>query len=80
MIRALVVENSPSVREFLIAILTADPDIQVVGTACDGEEAMEAVKNLRPDVITMDIYMPRMNGFDATRRIIWKPILCLSSS
>lgn len=83
MIRVLVVEDSPSVREFLIAILTADPDIQVVGTACDGEEAIEAAKNGRSDVITMDIYMPRMNGFDATRRIMEThplPIVLVSGS
>ena len=70
MIRVLVVEDSPTVREFLIQILCSDSAIEVVGTAETGEEALEAVERLRPDIITMDIHMPRMNGFDATRRIM----------
>jgi two-component system chemotaxis response regulator CheB len=70
MIRVLVVEDSPTVREFLVQILCSDPAIEVVGTAETGEEALEAVKRFRPDIITMDIHMPRMNGFDATRRIM----------
>jgi len=70
MIRVLVVEDSPTVREFLIQILCSDPAIEVVGTAETGEEALEAVERFRPDIITMDIHMPRMNGFDATRRIM----------
>jgi two-component system chemotaxis response regulator CheB len=70
MIRVLVVEDSPSVREFLVQILASDPAITVVGTAETGEEAIEAVERTRPDIITMDVHMPRMNGFDATRRIM----------
>jgi two-component system chemotaxis response regulator CheB len=70
MIRVLVVEDSPTVREFLLQILCSDPAIEVVGTAETGEEALEAVERFRPDIITMDIHMPRMNGFDATRRIM----------
>jgi two-component system chemotaxis response regulator CheB len=70
MIRVLVVEDSPTVREFLIQILCSDPAIEVVATAETGEEAVEAVERFRPDIITMDIHMPRMNGFDATRRIM----------
>ena len=70
MIRVLVVEDSPVVREFLVYILSADPEIQVVGTASDGEEAHEAVQRWRPDLVTMDIHMPRMNGLDATRQIM----------
>ncbi len=70
MIRVLVVEDSPTVREFLIQTLCSDPAIEVVGTAETGEEALEAVERFRPDIITMDIHMPRMNGFDATRRIM----------
>jgi two-component system, chemotaxis family, protein-glutamate methylesterase/glutaminase len=69
-IHVLVVEDSPTVREFLIHILHRDPQIRVVGTASDGQEAVELVQRLRPDVITMDINMPRMNGFEATRRIM----------
>jgi two-component system chemotaxis response regulator CheB len=70
MIRVLVVEDSPTMREFLIQILCSDPAIEVVGTAETGEEALEAVEHTRPDIITMDVHMPRMNGFDATRRIM----------
>jgi two-component system chemotaxis response regulator CheB len=70
MIRVLVVEDSPAVRELLVCILSSDADIEIVGTARTGEEALEEVERTRPDVITMDIHMPRMNGFDATRRIM----------
>jgi len=70
MIRVLIVEDSPTVREFLLQILCSDPAIEVVATAETGEEALQAVERFRPDIITMDIHMPRMNGFDATRRIM----------
>ena len=70
MVRVLVVEDSPVVREFLLHILGSDPEIEVVGTAETGEEALEAVERIRPDIITMDVHMPKMNGFDATRRIM----------
>lgn len=70
MIRVLVVEDSATVREFLLEVLGSDPAIEVVGTAESGEEALEAVERTRPDIITMDVHMPRMNGFDATRRIM----------
>src|SRR5512135_1116286 len=70
MVRVLIVEDSPTVREMLIYILTSDPTVQVVGTAADGEEAVRAVELYRPDVITMDLHMPGMDGFEATRRIM----------
>lgn len=70
MINVLIADDSASVRLFLSQLLSADPDIEVVGTAGDGEEVLEAVARLRPDVITMDVHMPRMNGLIATRRIM----------
>lgn len=83
MIKVLIVEDTPVVREFLVHVLSADPDIRVVGTAHDGEEALEAVRRYRPDVITMDIHMPKLNGLDATRRIMETdptPIVIVSGS
>jgi two-component system, chemotaxis family, protein-glutamate methylesterase/glutaminase len=70
MIRVLVVEDSPTARELLLSILRSDPAIEVVGTVETGEDAVEAVQRIRPDIVTMDVHMPRMNGFDATRRIM----------
>jgi two-component system chemotaxis response regulator CheB len=70
MVRVLVVEDSPVARELLLYILGFDPEIEVVGTAETGEEALEAVERMRPDIITMDVQMPTMNGFETTRRIM----------
>lgn len=83
MIKVLVVEDSLVIREFLIQILNSDPEIEVVGTARDGEEALISVKQKAPDVITMDIHMPKLNGFDATRKIMENnptPIIIVSGS
>ena len=83
MINVLIVEDSPVVREFLIHILRSDPEIHVSAVAHNGEEAIEAVRTKRPDVITMDIHMPKLNGFDATRRIMEMnpvPIVIVSGS
>lgn len=82
-IRVLVVEDSPSVREFLVYLFASDQEIQVIGTASNGEEALEAVKARKPDVITMDIHMPKMDGYTATRAIMERfptPIVIVTGS
>jgi len=82
-IKVLVVEDSAVVRELLVHLLNSDPEMTVVGTAHNGEEALEFVKRHKPDVITMDINMPRMNGFEATRKIMETapaPIVIVSGS
>ncbi|MEW6127412.1 MAG: chemotaxis-specific protein-glutamate methyltransferase CheB [Acidobacteriota bacterium] len=70
MISVLIVEDSPVQREALAYILNSAPDIEVIGYASNGEEAVEASKQYQPKVITMDIHMPGMDGFETTRRIM----------
>ena len=69
-IKVLVVEDCAVVRELLVHILEADPAIRVVHCAKNGVEAIEALARFSPDVITMDIHMPHMDGYQATRRIM----------
>ncbi len=69
MIRLLLVDDHAILREGLRALLSYYPDVEVVGEAGDGAEAIESVERLAPDVILMDIAMPGMNGLEATRRI-----------
>jgi two-component system, chemotaxis family, protein-glutamate methylesterase/glutaminase len=69
-IKALVVEDSPVARELLVYILDSDPEIKVLGTVSNGIQALQALKEKTPDVITMDIHMPGMDGFEATRKIM----------
>lgn len=66
----LVVDDSRTARALLTAVLDADPDIEVVGQAVDGAEALDMTKQLRPSVVVMDIEMPVMDGFEATKRIM----------
>jgi two-component system chemotaxis response regulator CheB len=83
MIKVLITEDSPVVRGYLKYILSSDPDIQVVGTAQDGEEAVRMVEIHKPNVVTMDIHMPKMDGFEATRKIMESnpvPIVIVSAS
>lgn len=70
MIKVLVVEDSPTVQELMKYILTSDDEIEVIGTASNGVEALKFLETVKPDVITMDINMPYMNGFKATERIM----------
>ena len=81
-IRVLVVDDSAFVRQALSRILSGDPDIQVAGVAADGREGIEKVMALKPDVVTLDIQMPRMGGLEALKRIMAEcplPVLLLSS-
>ena len=70
MIRVLVVEDSLTVQKLLVAAFESDPQLRVVGTAESGEAAVSAAARLRPDLITMDINLPGMDGFQATRAIM----------
>ncbi|MFN8597035.1 MAG: response regulator [Anaerolineae bacterium] len=82
MIRVLVIDDSATAREAITMMLNSSPDIQVVGEATNGAEGVELAAQLRPDVITMDINMPRMNGHEATRRIMAEmptPIVVVST-
>ena len=83
MIRVLIVDDSEVVRNFLYQLLSADPEIQVVGAAASGLEAIELTKFHKPDVITMDITMDGMDGYEATRRIMGTvptPIIIVSGN
>ncbi|GHA35390.1 DNA-binding response regulator [Streptomyces tauricus] len=75
MIRVLLADDQSLVRAGFKALLDAQPDIEVVGEAADGAEALRAVRQLRPDVVLMDIRMPVLDGLAATRRITDVPDL-----
>ena len=80
-IKVLVVDDSSLVRRIIIDILESDPEIKVIGTAETGEAAVTMANKLDPDVITMDIEMPVMDGLTALKRIIAtnpKPVIMMS--
>ena len=68
MIRVLVVDDSAFMRKALATMLAGDPEIEVAGTARNGEEALELVRQLDPDVVTMDVEMPVMDGIELAHR------------
>ena len=68
-LRLLLVDDHPLVREGLRALLAALPDMTVVGEASNGEEAVVMALELQPDIILMDLHMPKQNGIEATRQI-----------
>jgi len=83
MIRVLVVDDSPLMCKILTSLLNCDPQILVAAVANNGKEAVELVPRIKPDIITMDMDMPVMDGFEATRQIMTyhpTPILLVSST
>lgn len=83
MIKVLIVDDSIVEQELLSHLLTRDPEIKIVGIASNGKEACEKVLSLKPDVVTMDIHMPEMNGIEATAEIMSNhpvPIVIISGS
>jgi two-component system chemotaxis response regulator CheB len=81
-IRVLIVDDSAFMRNALGKMLSSDPEIVVAGTARDGVEALEKVAQLKPDLVTMDVEMPRMDGIEALRRIMATsplPVIMVSS-
>ncbi len=82
MVNVLIVDDSHFVCRTLASLLNSDPDIHVVGTASNGEEALKKVHELDPDVVTLDVEMPKMNGLAALKRIMAEkpcPVIMVSS-
>jgi len=81
-VNVLIVDDSAFMRNALSSMLSSDPEIKVIGTARDGVEAVEKVALLKPDVVTMDVEMPRLDGLGALRIIMEKtpvPVIMVSS-
>src|SRR5258708_16210436 len=81
-VRVLIVDDSAFMRKVLETILISDPQLQVIGHAKDGREAVALAESLKPDVMTMDINMPHMDGLQATAQIMTtnpRPIVIVSS-
>lgn len=81
-VRVLIVDDSPTIRGVISNVLSRDDEIEVVGVACDPLEAREAIKQLNPDVVTLDVEMPKMSGIDFLERIMRlrpMPVLMIST-
>ena len=82
MVKLLIVDDSAFMRNALSSMLSSDPEIKIVGTARDGLEAIEKIGSLKPDIVTMDVEMPRMDGIAALRHIMETnplPVIMVSS-
>jgi two-component system chemotaxis response regulator CheB len=82
MVNVLIVDDSAFMRNTLAGMISSDPDINVIGIARDGIEAVEKVAELKPDIVTLDVEMPRMDGIEALRHIMAHnpvPVLMVSS-
>ena len=82
-IRVLVVDDSALMRQFISDILKSDPRIEVAGTARDGKDALDQIKMLKPDIVTMDVEMPNMDGLKALEEIMRTkplPVIMVSSA
>lgn len=82
MVKVLVVDDSAFMRNTLTSMISSDPEIKVVGIARNGIEAVDKVAELKPDIVTLDVEMPRMNGLEALKHIMAKnpvPVLMVSS-
>ncbi len=82
-IRVMVVEDSPTVKELLVHLINLDPRLEVVAAVDSGEKALDILDKVRPDVISMDIRLPGMTGFEATQKIMYHrptPIVVVSAS
>jgi two-component system chemotaxis response regulator CheB len=82
-LRALIVDDSAFIRRNIADILAEDPDIEIVGKAADGQEALRLALQLKPDLITLDLDMPRMDGFSFLRILMVRqptPVIVISSA
>ncbi len=82
-IRVLVIEDSLTIRKRMLEVLAADPDIEIIGEADNGKRGIDLCRQLRPDVVTLDMLLPEMNGLEATEFIMAycpTPILIVSAS
>ena len=80
-IRVVVADDSPFVCRLMRNYLSSSPDLQVVGTALNGVRALELVRELRPDTVTLDLEMPKMNGLETLERIMYEcptPVVLIS--